>query len=173
MSTKEEPGPFDGLERAEPDEPIFTLRAKDPHAAPLVHQWVRERREWMLTADLSDEKRELELTQIREAEEIAWEMEEWRSGFEAHQPAEKTTNYSGIVTTEQELAAKAKFDARLNAARRIDNSVAELTDASESISAYGFDEVRVTVAANVANLKLASEAVRPKRRSYAHLEGEE
>lgn len=45
MSTKMEPGPFDGMAKAAPDEPVFTLRAHDPLAPGLVHEWVRLRRE--------------------------------------------------------------------------------------------------------------------------------
>ena len=99
MSTKEEPGPFDGLERAEPDEPVFTLRAHDAFAAPLVHEWVRLRREWIIRADLSPEKEELELIQCREAEEIAWRMVDWRNGTTAKPPeaeAPKPPRTAGI-----------------------------------------------------------------------------
>ena len=39
MSTKANPGAFDTYAAAEPNEPIFTLRANDPHASSLVFAW--------------------------------------------------------------------------------------------------------------------------------------
>ena len=43
MSTKRNPGTFDCHAAAELDEPIFTLRGRDRHAAALVHLWVAMR----------------------------------------------------------------------------------------------------------------------------------
>lgn len=84
MSTKEAPGPFDGMERARPGEPVFTLRAHDPLAPGLVHEWVDRRRKAIREAfgreEITEAKRELELLQCREAEELAWSMEAWRKG---------------------------------------------------------------------------------------------
>jgi len=40
MGTKSNPGKFDCYAKAEPDEPIFTLRAKDPLAANMVRLWM-------------------------------------------------------------------------------------------------------------------------------------
>lgn len=39
MGTKNEPGKFDCHAKAEPDEPLFTLIARDPFAARLVRLW--------------------------------------------------------------------------------------------------------------------------------------
>lgn len=39
MGTKNNPGKFDCYAKADADEPIFTLRAKDPFAAPFVNMW--------------------------------------------------------------------------------------------------------------------------------------
>lgn len=43
MATKAQPGQFDCHAKAAPDEPIFTLRAKDPVAPFLVEIWVASR----------------------------------------------------------------------------------------------------------------------------------
>ena len=43
MSTKTNPGPYDCYADAADDEPIFTLRARDPLAPILVELWVRMR----------------------------------------------------------------------------------------------------------------------------------
>lgn len=39
MGTKTAPGEFDCYARAAPDEPIFVLLGRDPHAAQLVRLW--------------------------------------------------------------------------------------------------------------------------------------
>lgn len=39
MGTKNNPGDYDCHAKAEPDEPMFTLLARDPLAADLVHLW--------------------------------------------------------------------------------------------------------------------------------------
>ncbi len=39
MGTKNNPGAFDAYEKAEPDEPMFTLLARDPLAPDIVRQW--------------------------------------------------------------------------------------------------------------------------------------
>lgn len=67
MGTKNNPGPYDCLAKAEPDEPMFVLLARDPLAPILVRLW----------ADLAGrglakgEKRE-------EAFDCSLAMEEWR-----------------------------------------------------------------------------------------------
>lgn len=44
MGTKEEPGEYDCYAKLAPDEPHFTLRAKDPAAPYLVRMWSESRR---------------------------------------------------------------------------------------------------------------------------------
>jgi hypothetical protein len=39
MGTKNNPGQFDCYAKADPDEPIFTLRANDPNASDFVAMW--------------------------------------------------------------------------------------------------------------------------------------
>lgn len=39
MGTKQNPGRFDCYDKAEPNEPLFVLLARDPLAADLVRQW--------------------------------------------------------------------------------------------------------------------------------------
>lgn len=45
MGTKNNPGKFDCFVKAEDDEPIFTLRGKDPLAGATVRHWVALRRQ--------------------------------------------------------------------------------------------------------------------------------
>ena len=56
MSTKDEPGPLDGLLTAKPGEPIFTLQGGDPLAAPLVREWARQARERAHSGEVPDAK---------------------------------------------------------------------------------------------------------------------
>lgn len=65
MGTKREPGKYDCMNAAEPDEPIFVLLGRDPEAAATVRQWSHLRRarksfslkadEALLVADAMDE----------------------------------------------------------------------------------------------------------------------
>lgn len=41
MGTKNNPGTYDCYDKAEPDEPMFILLARDPAAPKLVRDWVR------------------------------------------------------------------------------------------------------------------------------------
>lgn len=41
MATKNNPGKFDCYAKAAPDEPLFTLRAKDPRAPYMVELWAQ------------------------------------------------------------------------------------------------------------------------------------
>lgn len=43
MGTKNNPGKFDCYANAEPDEPIFVLLGRDPHAYKAVWKWAEDR----------------------------------------------------------------------------------------------------------------------------------
>jgi hypothetical protein len=77
MGTKNNPGKFDCYEKAEPDEPLFVLLARDPSASVLVRVWADTAHAAMhggftggLVMDVSDEK-------IAEAYACADAMEAW------------------------------------------------------------------------------------------------
>lgn len=171
MSTKEQPGPFDGLERAEPGEPVFTLRAHDVSAPALVAEWVRLRREAINSGNMSEEKRELELIQCREAEEIGWSMIDWRSGVQAVAAPEvkegETPKYSGHQSSEEELAAKKRYDVIKAAVATLNNALSEAVDAASSLAEYGFGSERAVILAAADRLKAVSDHIAPKRASYA------
>ncbi len=71
MGTKNRPGEFDGYQKAEPDEPMFTLLARDPLAPILVRLW----------ADLTVAREKA--NQNTEAQRCATQMEEW---YRKHRP---------------------------------------------------------------------------------------
>lgn len=173
MSTKEQPGPFDGLERAAPDEPVFTLRAHDALAAPLVHEWVHRRRQAIIHADppLSPEKEELELIQCREAEEIAFAMVDYRNGATAAPVEEEKPKtpalYSGHTSSAEELAAKHRYDVIKEAVRVIHNALSEVTDAAHTLEPFGFAAERAVILASADRLKAVADHIAPKRASYA------
>jgi len=74
MGTKNNPGSFDCYEAAEPDEPMFVLLARDPHAAQLVRMWIAMRRH----AIGEGEKPASHWDKIHEAENCAVAMDQWR-----------------------------------------------------------------------------------------------
>lgn len=99
MGTKAEPGQFDCYLKAEDDEPLFTLRAKDPIAPFLVQVWrclrggnteaailnVRDAaRAWEREVEIG---RRTFLTtdseKSKEARKCATDMEKWRARYES------------------------------------------------------------------------------------------
>ncbi len=68
MGTKNNPGRFDCYDKAEDDEPMFILLARDPVAATMVRIWIKLRR---LVGKVDSEK-------IGEAKLCADAMEKWR-----------------------------------------------------------------------------------------------
>ncbi len=68
MGTKRKPGKFDCYEKAAPDEPMFTLLARDPLAPMLVRLWAD------LREHLSGNP-----SKVLEARACAFEMATWRA----------------------------------------------------------------------------------------------
>jgi hypothetical protein len=172
MSTKEEPGPFDGLEAAEPGEPVFTLRAHDPLAARGVRLWCWMKRKIVLRdRSLTDEERAGKLIKIREAEKIAENMEEWRTGqADLVVPEAKEERYSGHTSSPEEIEAKRRFDIIKHAAERLHNAVAEVADAAralEELDAERYCSPAERLLSLSDDLKDLAMDIQPKRASYA------
>jgi hypothetical protein len=70
MATKNNPAPFDCYENAEPDEPLFTLIARDALAPDVVGYWASLR--------VAAGKNSWDDPQITEALECAEAMRTWR-----------------------------------------------------------------------------------------------
>lgn len=175
-SRKGSPGPFDGLERAQPGEPVFTLRAHDKLAPRLVKVWVWLKRRLIRKAfaegEINKEKRDLELVQCREAEDIAFEMDEWQARDQAEpapmsdevEPEDKPAqNYSGIKKSEDELRAERMWQARKRFERQCQNAIAEITDAAADLEQYGFAIGRGLASEGIEKIRQACAAVAPKR----------
>jgi hypothetical protein len=93
MGTKNNPGPYDCYGKADPDEPLFTLRAKDPIAPFLVELWVATRRgQWEKTLDILSHASMSEAVlsrvstddydKLSEAQNTAEAMRVWRARLE-------------------------------------------------------------------------------------------
>lgn len=74
MGTKSAPGEFDCYNVALPDEPMFTLLARDWSAPHMVNQWAYAREREILTG-LAPES---DLKVVAEARAVALAMAEWR-----------------------------------------------------------------------------------------------
>lgn len=94
--TKDQPSRFDGFLKAAPGELIFTLLERDPCAPPAILHWCDLRRV-RARKELKGKALKAELTQINEAEEIAWEMQRRQKEQPAQEEAPKRQSYSGVV----------------------------------------------------------------------------
>jgi hypothetical protein len=78
MGTKDKPAPFDCYANALPDEPMFILLARDPHAPRLIEEWAIQRRR---DIDMGERPKE-DQAMVNEAIECADNMRNWR--FQNH-----------------------------------------------------------------------------------------
>lgn len=92
-NTAAHPGPYDPLDKAKPEEPIFTLVGRDPHAPGTVLHWVAQARAEAMALD-DDEKRRHGLQKCTEAELIACDMMTFRKGHPAQSSAPARKTYS-------------------------------------------------------------------------------
>jgi len=178
MSTKSEPGPFDGMAKAAPDEPVFTLRAHDPLAPWLVKAWVWQRRQFILLqhhkGEITDAKRAVELLQCKEAEEIAWAMERWHLQEEEAGDAPPATErdrartmMGATLTSEEELAARARYEAIKRAGAILGNAIAGVHEvATEVLAPLGLETERAVLLLSHERIKAVAAHIAPKRASY-------
>lgn len=90
MGTKNQPGKFDCYKNAMPDEPMFTLLARDPSAPALVEQWGRIRE----AAIRAGERPESDEGAVAEAYGCATDMAAWRAANEGVWRNPGTINYN-------------------------------------------------------------------------------
>lgn len=77
MGTKNNPGAFDCHSAAEPDEPIFTLRAKDPIAPNLIRNWAMMRFHHIAGGQRPNTPEQW--AKVGEALDCANQMDAWRA----------------------------------------------------------------------------------------------
>jgi len=75
MSTKQNPGPSNCYANALPDEPMFILLARDPHAPESVIDWLTRR----ATAIGQDQRPISDTEKVAEACQVARDMATWRA----------------------------------------------------------------------------------------------
>lgn len=176
INTKDCPGPHDGMLKARDGEPVFTLLGRDVLAPRLVRKWASLRRSNIIGREhkLSDEQRRAELLQCTEAEELSYRMDEYRRGTPQEEddapvapstvaPSATEASYTGFVPSEDMIAATERNRFMILAAERIDNAVAEIAERIEPLRGYGMADVANVLERATEDLRIASEAVRPKR----------
>lgn len=84
MGTKDNPGEFDAYAKAEPDEPIFVLLARDLEAPLVIHIWVHL---WMREIQMGL-RPESDRPQIEAAMRTATEMQQWGEEWRARKAKE-------------------------------------------------------------------------------------
>lgn len=171
IPTKTRPGSWDALEKAEPDEPIFVLLARDEHAAPLVKEWVRRVREAALK--LGDwNAAEPKLRKATDAEAIAWAMDSWRRNErEAGIPAEPKEHYSGYKEKAEDKARNDRVATLKHLASRLHNAVYEVNESAIELRKIAGVEAELLATATSLEyihqlLKSAAFAIEPKRPDY-------
>lgn len=75
MGTKNNPGEFDCIAAAEPDEPMFILLARDPEAPGLIERWCVAR-EYAIAHGTRPES---DRAKVGEARRCAAQMKVWRA----------------------------------------------------------------------------------------------
>lgn len=177
-STAATPGEYDALEKARPDEPLFTLLARDPAAPATVRFWVDRRR-----AALMDELGECtskaghfpapegiraELSKLTEAEMVAFEMDRWRKGQPEHDTTTpKRASYSDNGPEVQSEETARKHAVALSAAD-LGEAAYFANEARQRLTEYGAiePELAAQLEVIVTQLVAAQDAVTPKRPNY-------
>lgn len=167
VSTKGEPGPFDGFQKAEDGEPIFTLIGRDPDAPACVQLWVDRRRERASKLDAADPKRAAELLQISAAERIGWAMDEYRNAWP--EPESDRAYYSGVAPDKEAKEEIDRAKAIKSAHSKLHNALAEANDQLEILKRLGgIDRLAlIHLAGGVSLLRSAADEISPKRKNFA------
>lgn len=171
MSTPDNPDVFDGLERAAPGEPVFTLCAHDDQAPGLVRQWVDARREAILSANLPRDRRMLELKQCQSAEMVLFDMIDWRAAkvrpFDDSDVEAPPLPYSGRQATAEEIAETNRAQTLREAIRLCDNAVAAIADAAKLLEQLDYGNYAEMLSHNRIGVFEIADEIRPRRRPRA------
>jgi hypothetical protein len=170
VNTLEQPGEFDALVKLRPGEPYFLLIGRDRSAPALVLEWARRHRNKVLAESdagkLDDATLRLELRQATDAEGIAWAMQDYKTGNPSVAPLpapERPTAYTGFELDPATEARDRQHAELARAASRINNAVADLTEAAEAAEKHGHGGAAMDLFALAERAKLCSERITPKR----------
>ena len=166
-STKTEPGPFDALEKARDDEPLFTLLGRDPDAPATIHHWVdlRRTRARKLWQD-DPEAGRAELIQCSEAEMVAWSMDDWRKGEpEQFARVPQRATYAGGTVSAAELDEAGRKGKIAEAVRHLREAAFHASEARDKLAALDVleDHERQAIEVAISRLDFVAEAHTPKR----------
>lgn len=137
MSTKEIPGPFDAFAKAHPDEPVFALLGRDPAAPAAITEWARIRRNrairiWGESKKQSDKVLlDAEMKQCAEAEALAMEFDDYRTGAEAIEGRPST--YQEVRKTKEEIEQAAAIKRRGEACKHLREAAYHLAEARAAL----------------------------------------
>lgn len=93
MGTKQHPAPNDCYARALPDEPMFTLLARDPMAPDLIDDWADRR-----VFDIQCGRRSIDdAAMVAEARQCAVAMREWRTANDGKWRLPHPVNGAAVV----------------------------------------------------------------------------
>ena len=109
---------------SDPNEPKFGLLAHDIDAPETIEFWVSRRRERLMKLK-QGETRDKELKQCTEAEQVAWKMRDYQRGLA------EADELKVPETMREDLKNSLHF------ARRVDNAVAESTEAIAYANQFG------------------------------------
>lgn len=171
VGTAAHPGPYDPLENARPDEPVFTLAGRDPDAPATITFWAHQRRNRAIRA-WGDSKRkadqqllEAELKQCAEADDTAMLFTEWRRN---EVPVEESTGratYTEVKKTEEQLAAANAAKALGDNIRHLRETAYHMCEAKDGLAALGAipPEVVERLEADLKYINLLADLVAPQR----------
>lgn len=181
--TKEEPGPFDGMEAAKLGEPVFTLQGGDPLGARLVRLWALGARircglvkveNWTgdavfgefldaaIASPVEPQKKEALQLKATEAEGVSWDMDVYRRNEKP--PEKKEDRYSGWQETEKTRAQLDEHRERVEIGRELNDATGTINDQAERLRKYGLESEARELLRIVETLKVISDRARPQRR---------
>lgn len=141
MSTKEKLGPFDALEKALPQEPMFPILARDPCGPATITEWARLRRNrafrlWGSSRAADKKLLDAELAQCAQAELIAEQMDDWRNKEQDEQVVERSS-YNEVKKTEEELREAAQRQVKEELCKHLREAAYHLCEARDGMHRLG------------------------------------
>jgi hypothetical protein len=165
-NTAAQPGPYDPLEKAKPDEPIFTLVARDPHAPATVLHWVGLARAAAMEIE-DHEQRRHDLQKCTEAEMIACDMITFRKGHPQQSAAPARSTYNPVVAgASDEVKRRQSIAAAVQSLREAAYHTQTAREQLTAIGALGPGEAEM-LEGSLDGINYVACAHEPKRPNYA------
>jgi hypothetical protein len=182
IPTKEEPGPFDGIESLKPGEPVFPLQGGDPLAAPLVQLWADAARvragighldaaAFARLAQAAQDKagphkREELLLRATNAEAIGWAMDAYRKSEKVVE--RETESYSGHKESEESKQQADRRRVLHDLAQQLEEAKYHANETAMALEDIGdFPASVAELREVVAQLDRIAKVIRPKRLGHS------